>query len=314
MKIIFAGTPEFASQALQAIIDHKLDIVAVYTQPDRPAGRGMKLQASAVKKVALAHELPVFQPNSLKSEEEQQHLRQFNADVMVVAAYGLLLPEAVLHIPKFGCINIHASLLPRWRGAAPINRAIEAGDAETGVTIMQMDKGLDTGDMLLKKSCPILEEDTAKTLHDRLAKLGAEAIVEYLIYLEQHGPQHGQQQDNDQANYASKLNKQEALIDWSQPAQQLVNKVRALSPWPVAFGYLEGKALKIWMAQKVDLDTTQTPGSICAVNKDSFDVATGEGLLRITQVQKAGSKAVSVRDFLNGNPLKVGQQFHSTES
>lgn len=309
MRIIFAGTPEFASLALKALIDSGMNVVAVYTQPDRPAGRGLKLHASSVKKLAVEHQLDVYQPLSLKDPQALQQLKSLHADVMVVAAYGLLLPEEVLKLPKFGCINIHASLLPRWRGAAPINRAIEAGDKKTGITIMQMDKGLDTGNMLLKKSCDIEEQDTANIVHDRLAKLGAEAIVEYLQRLEQQGPEDGEKQDENLANYAKKLNKKETSLDWEQGATDLANKIRALSPWPVASTYYQNKPLKIWLAHAIAESHSVPAGTIVALHKDSIDVNTGKGILRITQVQRAGSKAIAVKDFLNGTKMTVGEQF-----
>ncbi|MBD3671334.1 MAG: methionyl-tRNA formyltransferase [Gammaproteobacteria bacterium] len=306
MKLIFAGTPEFAATALQSILDSRHEVCAVYTQPDRPAGRGRKLKASPVKELALTHDIPVQQPASLKHEAELQTLRDYGADLMVVVAYGLLLPQAVLDIPRLGCINIHASLLPRWRGAAPIQRAIEAGDKETGVTIMQMDAGLDTGDMLLTLTTPINSDDTAESLHDRLARLGAEAVVEALDKIEA-GELTGKKQDDNKANYARKLDKAEAVIDWSRPAVELDRLVRAFNPWPVAQTTLAGQVLRIWRAAPMDTSTDAAPGSVIAASKAGIDVATGEGILRLIQVQQAGSKALDAAAFLNGHPeLKQG--------
>ncbi|MDX1811781.1 MAG: methionyl-tRNA formyltransferase, partial [Gammaproteobacteria bacterium] len=242
MKIIYAGTPEFAAVALRALLKTSHEIIAVYTQPDRPAGRGRKLTPSAVKQVALEHNIPVYQPASLKDESAQQELANLNADIMVVAAYGLLLPKAVLDIPIRGCLNIHGSLLPRWRGAAPIQRAIEAGDAETGITIMQMDVGLDTGDMLLKKSCEITDADTTATLHDKLAELGGAAIVEALDLLEKNALP-AEKQDDAQAVYAHKLNKAEAVVNWNESAAIIQRKIRAFNPWPVAQTVYDEKVL-----------------------------------------------------------------------
>ncbi|MBD3609027.1 MAG: methionyl-tRNA formyltransferase [Gammaproteobacteria bacterium] len=306
MKIIFAGTPEFAATALQALLDSEHEVCAVYTQPDRPAGRGRKLTASAVKQLALEHHLPVHQPVSLKSEDEQALLQQYDADIMVVVAYGLLLPRAVLEIPRLGCINIHASLLPRWRGAAPIQRAIQAGDSATGVTIMQMDVGLDTGDMLLTVTTPISDTDTAQSLHDRLAELGSRAAIDALEELE-NGRARPIKQDDAQANYAHKMEKAEAQIDWSQPAIVIDRLVRAFNPWPVAQTLFEGKTLRIWQASAVNESTSATPGTIISADKQGINVATGDGILRLLQIQKAGSKAMDAAAFVNGHPeLKQG--------
>lgn len=302
MKIIFAGTPEFAATALQSLIDAAFDIVAVYTQPDRPAGRGRKLTPSPVKQLALEHDIPVYQPASLKSAEEQKALAEINADLMIVAAYGLLLPQAVLDIPKQGCINIHASLLPRWRGAAPIQRAIEAGDTETGITIMQMDAGLDTGDMLLKKSCEITPKDTSGTLHDKLAVLGGEAIVEALHALAENSLS-AEKQDDAQANYAHKLKKSEAVIDWQESAVHIERKVRAFNPWPVAQTNYSVKMLRIWEAETIATSVEQAPGCVIACNKVGIDVATGEGILRITKLQLPGGKPLTAQQFQNAHDL-----------
>lgn len=261
-----------------------------------------------VKKLALEYGLQVHQPESLKTEDAEQVLRQLAPDIMVVVAYGLILPASILAIPTHGCLNIHASLLPRWRGAAPIQRAIEAGDRETGITIMQMDVGLDTGDMLLSKTCQIEDSDTAQTLHDRLSQLGADAIVEALAKLDTLKPQ---PQDDSQANYASKLNKAEAVIDWSRPALVLQRKIRALNPWPVASTSWQGKRLRIWNAQ-LQLptrasNTDKTAGTILGDNPEGILVQTGDGTLLLTELQAEGGKRMPARDFLNGNPMNSGQ-------
>ncbi len=298
LRIIFAGTPEFAATALAALLDGPHQVVAVYTQPDRPAGRGRKLTPSPVKQLAQQHDLPVHQPLSLKEPSEQSQLAAMAADVMVVAAYGLLLPQAVLDAPRLGCLNIHASLLPRWRGAAPIQRAILAGDAETGITIMQMAIGLDTGDMLLKRAIPIEPQDTAETLHDRLAQLGAEAIVEALDRLPELAPE---AQDDTLTNYAKKLEKGEAELDWSQPAAALDRQIRAFNPWPVAQTRYRGEALRIWAAQP--LPGSGEAGRVVACGREGIDVASGAGLLRITRLQLPGGKQQSAADFLNAHSL-----------
>jgi methionyl-tRNA formyltransferase len=302
LKIIFAGTPAFAASSLQALLDSEHEVVAVYTQPDRPAGRGRKLTASPVKALALEHGLPVLQPVSLRDEAAQQTLADFQADVMVVVAYGLILPEPVLNAPRLGCINVHASLLPRWRGAAPIQRAILAGDEQTGVTIMQMDVGLDTGDMLHKVVCPIEASDTAETLHDKLAILGAKALCETLLMLAE-GFTKPEKQNDAHSNYAKKLQKAEAQIDWTQSAQALSRTVRAFNPWPVAYTPYDGKNLRIWFAQAVNEATDKPPGTVLAESREGVDVATGEGVLRIQQLQLPGGKALDAGQFLNAHSL-----------
>ena len=307
LKIIFAGTPDFAAAALAAILAHDYEVVAVLTQPDRPAGRGMQLNISAVKQLALQHGLPVWQPLTLKTVEIQQQLAELKADLMIVAAYGLILPQAVLTLPRLGCLNIHASLLPRWRGAAPIQRAILAGDAETGITIMQMDEGLDTGPMLLKKVCPIAADETATTLHDRLAELGAAAILEALQLLEnkQLVPV---VQNGELATYASKLTKQEAQIDWTKSALEIERMVRAYRPFPGAYSEINATVIKIWQvnrAQKV----CGEPGAIVRVDKDQLLVACGDGGLSLEMLQRPGGKALPHHQFLQGFPIKVGDQF-----
>ena len=301
LKIIYAGTPEFAAVALQALLDSPHQVCAVYTQPDRPAGRGRKLTASPVKQLALQHGIEVLQPLSLKDVDAQQRLAAFEADVMIVAAYGLLLPKAVLDTPRLGCLNIHASLLPRWRGAAPIQRAIEAGDRETGVTIMQMDVGLDTGDMLHKLSTPIGPNDTAATLHDRLATLGAEALLHTLNGLQQ-GSIQPEPQDDGQACYARKLSKAEAELDWTLPAAQLARRVMAFNPWPVAQTHLDDQVLRIWQAEALG-DGSGQPGQVIAADKQGIVVACGDGALRLTQLQLPGGKPLNAQQFLNARPL-----------
>ncbi len=303
MKLIFAGTPEFAAQALSAIIAAGHDVALVLTQPDRPAGRGMSLQPSAVKKVALEHGIEVFQPLSLKDAEAQARVAAVGAEVMVVAAYGLILPQAVLDMPRFGCINIHASLLPRWRGAAPIQRALLAGDAETGVCIMQMEAGLDTGPVLLRGAFPIEAADTTATLHDRLAGLGASLCVEALGAL----PLPAVPQPVEGVTYAHKIEKAEALIDWNRPAAELDRHIRAFNPFPGAQALFAGQTVKLWQARPVA--GSGPAGSVLAVDKREVVVACGEGALAVSEWQKAGGKRLPVQQFLAGHPLKVGDRF-----
>jgi methionyl-tRNA formyltransferase len=311
LKIVFAGTPEFAATALAALLDTPHKLVAVYTQPDRPAGRGRKLKASPVKQLALAHQLSVYQPESFKSEAALAELQSLQSDVMVVAAYGLLLPASVLSVPAHGCLNIHASLLPRWRGAAPIQRAILAGDVETGVTIMQMDAGLDTGAMLLKKTCTIRSDETAASLHDRLAELGAEAITTTLAQLDRLVPE---PQDDALATYARKLRKEEALIDWQEPAVTIDRKVRAFNPWPVAQTTINDQTLRIWAAQPQAQPAEAPPGMVLATSTAGIDIACGEGILRLTRLQPPGGKPMDIQAFLNGRPnlLRTGMVLHSS--
>ena len=299
MRIVFAGTPDFAAVALRALLATDHDIVAVYTQPDRPAGRGRKQQFGPVKQAAVDADIPVFQPTTLKDKAEQQRLRDLEPDVMVVAAYGLILPQVVLDIPRLGCLNIHASLLPRWRGAAPIHRAIEAGDAETGVTIMQMAAGLDTGDMLLKQRTPIHDDDTGGSLHDRLADIGGNAIVEALAALDTRGLP-AEPQDDGLATYAHKLSKDEAHIDWQADAAAIARKVRAFNPWPGTDGELEGQRIRIHEAFAVGDISRQPPGTVLARERSGVDIACGHGILRITRVQLPGTRAMSVSDLING--------------
>lgn len=313
LNIIFAGTPDFAAQHLQALLASQHRVIAVYTQPDKPAGRGKKLQPSAVKQLALAHNLPIFQPKSLRKEEAQQQLAQLNADVMVVVAYGLILPKAVLAMPRLGCLNVHGSLLPRWRGAAPIQRAIWAGDEQTGVTIMQMDEGLDTGDMLYKVSCEISKDETSASLYQKLATLAPQALIEVLDHLEE-GKYPSQAQQNEFSNYAEKLSKEEAKLDWSSSAAQLERCIRAFNPWPIS--WLETtdaqgnkQILKVYQATVLP-HQNQTAGTVLQVNKQGIQIATADGVLNITQLQPAGKKPMTVQDFLNGRSdwFEVGKQ------
>ncbi len=314
MKVIFAGTPEFAATALAALHQAGFEIPLVLTQPDRPAGRGMQLQPSPVKQYALAHGLPVVQPVSLRlngqhpEEAAAAHslLRSTEHQVMVVAAYGLILPVSVLQIPPLGCINIHASLLPRWRGAAPIHRAIEAGDRETGITIMQMDEGLDTGPMLLKQAEPIADDDTTGSLHDRLAALGGRLIVEALNRLSA-STLHGSPQPSEGVTYAAKISKDEAVLDFHLPAEQVLRRVQAFNPFPGALGQINDVALKIWRARLQD--ASGQPGEILAADAQGIVVACGHGALRLLELQKPGGKRLSAAQFLQGFPLKAGQTF-----
>lgn len=302
LRVIYAGTPDFAVPALQALIDSEHELVAVYTQPDRPAGRGRKLQFGPVKQVAVDAGIPVEQPLSLKDNEAQQTLADYQADVMIVAAYGLILPQIVLDAPVYGCLNIHGSLLPRWRGAAPIQRAIQEGDTETGITIMQMALGLDTGDMLFKTVCPIGQEDTGQTIHDRLAGDGAEALLKTLDLLKQNDLE-PDPQDERLACYAHKLNKAEAEIDWSQSAKKIDQTIRAFNPWPVAYTHYNGKPLRLFMSSIKDGSIDQPAGTVLSESPEGIKIATGEGTLNLTQLQLPGKKAMHVRDFLNGRSM-----------
>jgi len=297
LKIIFAGTPDFAAEALTALINSEHEIIAVYTQPDRPAGRGRKLKASPVKVVAQNNTIPVYQPTSLKTESEQQQLINLKPDIMIVAAYGLILPQAVLDIPKMGCLNIHASLLPRWRGAAPIQRAILAGDTQTGITIMQMNAGLDTGDILSTHPAIIEPNETGGSLHDKLATLGASSLLSTLSNLQAKNV-NAIQQDDSQATYAHKLNKQEAQLDWTKPAQQLQRQVRAFNPSPVTFFNVDAQTVRVWDAEIID--EQGEPGEILQANKKGIDIACGEKSLRLLQLQPPGKKAMDAASFLNG--------------
>ena len=308
LRIIYAGTPDFAVPALQALINSPHEVVAVYCQPDRPAGRGRKLVFGPVKQVAVNAGIPVEQPVSLKAAEEQDKLRAYQADLMIVAAYGLILPQAVLDTPKYGCLNIHGSLLPRWRGAAPIQRAIQVGDSETGVTIMQMAAGLDTGDMLYKVVCPITPSDGGQSIHDKLAQEGATALLHTLDLLVA-GQLNPEVQDNSLANYAHKLTKAEAQIDWQQSATEIDRMIRAFDAYPTAFTLYKGEALRFFSSSVTpNAHHNAQPGSVLAESKAGIDIATGDGVVRIHSLQLPGGKRLSVPEFLNGRSL-VGEQF-----
>lgn len=302
LKIVYAGTPDFAVPALQALIQSKHQVIAVYTQPDRPSGRGRKIQFGPVKQVAVDAGIAVEQPNSLKDEDAQEVLANYQADVMVVAAYGLILPQRVLDLPTYGCLNIHGSLLPRWRGAAPIHRAIQAGDKETGVTIMQMAAGLDTGDMLLKVPSPITAEDTGQTIHDKLASDGADALLKVLEFVAADALT-PEVQDESLTCYAHKLEKSEAEIDWSQSAQQIDQTIRAFNPWPVAFTTFNGKPLRIFMSKVENEQLTELSGTVINESPEGISVVTGEGVVSFSRLQLPGKKAMDVKDFLNGRSL-----------
>lgn len=307
MRIIYAGTPDFSVAALDALIDAGYQVVAVYTQPDRPAGRGRGFKASPVKEKALQYDIPVYQPESFKDDTALEQLQALSPDLMIVTAYGLLLPPAVLDTPRLGCINIHASLLPRWRGAAPIQRAILAGDSKTGITIMQMDEGLDTGDMLAVAECDIESSDTGSSLHDKLMVLGARTLIESLPAITAQ-TQLAVAQDEQGSCYATKLNKAEAEVKWSDPARDIERAVRAYNAWPVAYTRYQknDKAMKlrVWMAQLIEKSAAAAvPGTVIAESAAGIDVATGDGILRITQLQPEGKRCMSAADFLNANTL-----------
>jgi methionyl-tRNA formyltransferase len=297
LRVVFAGTPDFAAKHLAALLQSEHEIVGVYSQPDRPAGRGKKLKASEVKQRALEHNLPVFQPENFKSQQDKDQLAELNADIMVVVAYGLLLPKDVLDTPKLGCINVHGSILPRWRGAAPIQRAIWAGDKQTGVTIMQMDEGLDTGDMISIATCDIESTDTSASLYCKLADLGPIALIDTLADIA-NGKAFAKKQDDALANYAKKLSKDEANIDWQMPAEQIERNIRAFNPWPICFTQLQGNTVKIHSAEVVAM--SGQAGTVLAVDKTGITVATGSNALKITQLQPQGKKPMAVKDFLNG--------------
>nr|VVV05405.1 Methionyl-tRNA formyltransferase [Aliivibrio wodanis] len=298
LRIIFAGTPDFAARHLSALIDSHHEVIGVYTQPDRPAGRGKKLTASPVKELALEHNIPVFQPENFKTDEAKQVLAEQNADLMVVVAYGLLLPQAVLDTPKLGCINVHGSILPRWRGAAPIQRSIWAGDAETGVTIMQMDIGLDTGDMLSIATLPIEATDTSASMYNKLAELGPVALVDCLSTIA-NGTAVAQKQNDELANYAKKLSKEEAKIDWTMDANAIERCVRAFNPWPMSHFSVEDKAIKVWQSRVEIYTGNATPGTIIQADKTGIYVATGSNTIVFEQLQVPGKKAMGVQDILN---------------
>ena len=302
LRLVFAGTPEFAVPCLQACLASGADVLAAFSQPDRPAGRGRKLSASPVKQAALAAGIPVEQPESLKSDEARAVLAAYRPDLLVVVAYGLILPRKVLAIPRLGCWNVHASLLPRWRGAAPIQRAINAGDDESGVCLMQMEAGLDTGPVLLESRTPIDREDTGGSLHDRLSALGAQALSEGLRRVMAGDMPAATAQAEDGVTYAHKLDKAEAKLDFSRPAIELERQVRAFDPWPVAEGMIAGESLRIWSAVAVEIDHFAEPGSVLGSDRTSIDVACGSGALRVTAVQRAGGRRIEARDYLNARP------------
>jgi methionyl-tRNA formyltransferase len=298
LRIIFAGTPEFAARHLDALLTSEHEVVGVFTQPDRPAGRGNKLTPSPVKTLALEHGVPVFQPKSLRPTESQQLVADLNADVMVVVAYGLILPQAVLDMPKLGCINVHGSLLPRWRGAAPIQRSLWAGDSQTGITIMQMDVGLDTGNMLHKIACDIDPQDTSATLYNKLAELGPTGMLATLQQLAE-GTARPEVQDEALVTYAEKLSKEEARLDWSLSAKQLERCIRAFNPWPMSYFVIDEQPVKVWQAGALEQQTTAQPGTVIVAGKTGIQIATSDGILNILQLQPAGKKAMSVQDILN---------------
>lgn len=306
LRIIFAGTPDFAVPALAALIEAGHQVVLVLTQPDRPSGRGMKLKESPVKALALQHQIEVFQPETLKGIAAQKRIEETQADVMVVAAYGLIIPTNVLAMPRLGCYNIHASLLPRWRGAAPIQRALLAGDKETGVTIMEVVPKLDAGAMVSKGVLPIAERDTAQTLHDGLARTGANLMVKAMGQLSVNGSLPSTPQDESLVTYAEKLQKTEASIDWNQSAAQISKQVRAFNPFPVAQANLNGEVCRIWMA--TNKAGSGHAGQIIAT-QETIDVACGEGVLAIEELQLPGGKRLKAKDFLAGKPLTIGTQF-----
>ncbi len=306
-RLVFAGTPAFAVPALRELVAAGYPPVTVYTQPDRPAGRGRKARPSPVKLAALDYGLPVEQPASLRDPAARERLAGLRPDLMIVAAYGLILPQSVLDLPRLGCVNIHASLLPRWRGAAPIQRAILAGDTETGVCLMRMEAGLDTGPVLACATTPIHAEDTGGTLHDRLADIGAGLLIGSLPDLLQ-GKLRAQPQDHDAATYASKVSKAEALLDWRKPARQLQRQVAAFNPWPVAHTRWHGEPLRIWRATVICESADAAPGTVLAAGRGGIDVATGEGCLRLLELQLPGGRVLAAEAFLRGHSLKPGER------
>jgi methionyl-tRNA formyltransferase len=309
LRIVFAGTPDFAARHLAALLSSEHEVIAVYTQPDRPAGRGKKLTASPVKNIALENDIPVYQPENFKSDEAKQELADLNADIMVVVAYGLLLPQAVLDTPRLGCINVHGSILPRWRGAAPIQRSIWAGDAETGVTIMQMDIGLDTGDMLKIATLPIEATDTSASMYEKLAGLGPDALVDCLADIAA-GTAVAEKQDDELANYAKKLSKEEARINWSDDAAHIERCVRAFNPWPMSHFEAAENSIKVWQSRVAEQTSDKPAGTILQADKTGIYVATGQGVLVLEQLQVPGKKAMSVQDILNSRAswFEVGTQ------
>ncbi|MBO5341173.1 MAG: methionyl-tRNA formyltransferase [Lachnospiraceae bacterium] len=308
MKVVYMGTPDFAVGALESIIEAGHDVVLVVTQPDKPKGRGKEMQMTPVKKCAIAHDIPVFQPVKIKEREAVEYLKTFEADIFVVAAFGQILSSEILHMPKYGCVNIHASLLPMYRGAAPIQAVILNKEKETGVTIMQMDEGLDTGDMLMKESIPIAADETGESLHDKLSELGAEMIVKALVAIEE-GSLTPVPQGDGKTCYASMLKKELGHIDWNKSADDIEHLVRGLYPWPGTFTFLNGKMMKICAVALSDCPVSGKPGELCEVTKDSLIVNTGEGTLEIKELQPEGKKRMTVHDFLLGNKLEKGMYF-----
>ncbi len=319
LRVVFAGTPDFAAMHLKALLDNPgfpHEIVAIYSQPDRPAGRGKKLKPSPVKQLALDNNIPVFQPINFKNAADQHEFSNLQADLMIVVAYGLLLPSIILDAPKYGCINVHASLLPRWRGAAPIQRAVEAGDSETGVTIMQMDVGLDTGDMLMKAQCEISLNDTGGTIHDTLAKIGVPALIKTVDLIASNATK-PIKQDDTRSCYAPKISKQDAILDWHRPADEIARKIRAFNPFPIAYTSLAGERIKIWQATIVDLpldsitgENTE-PGTIIHANKKEIIVACGSGNLSLQHLQLPGGKAMNISALMNSKAemFPIGRRF-----
>jgi len=310
LRIIFAGTPDFAAKHLASLIESQHEVVAVYTKEDTPSGRGKKLQASAVKTLALEHELTVIQPASLKTDDALQTLTEFDADLMVVVAYGLILPQAILDAPKLGCINVHGSLLPKWRGAAPIQRSIWAGDAQSGVTIMQMDKGLDTGAMLFKASLNIAADETSATLYDRLAELGPVALIEAVDLLSENNLS-SEIQDEALATYAHKLSKEEAKIDWNDSAAHIERCIRAFNPWPVSYFQLDDMNIKVWQATATHQPVNEAPGTVISADKKGIVIATTDGTITLLNLQFPGKKAMGINDILNSRKalFTPGTQF-----
>ncbi|CCN33430.1 Methionyl-tRNA formyltransferase [Vibrio nigripulchritudo SO65] len=309
LRIVFAGTPDFAARHLAALLSSEHEVIAVYTNPDRPAGRGKKLTPSAVKSLALEHDLPVYQPENFKSDEAKQALVDLNADIMVVVAYGMLLPQAVLDTPRLGCINVHGSILPRWRGAAPIQRSVWAGDEEAGVTIMQMDIGLDTGDMLKIATLPIEATDTSTSMYDKLAELGPQALIDCLGDIAE-GKVVPVKQNDDEASYAKKLSKEEARINWNDDAAHIERCVRAFNPWPISHFDAADNTIKVWQSRLDNQSTDKPAGTIIQADKTGIYVTTGNGILVLEQIQVPGKKAMSVQDILNARAswFEVGSQ------
>ena len=304
LRIIYAGTPDFAVPGLAALLASGYHVIAVYTQPDRPAGRGRKVKPGPVKQLALEHNIPVYQPSNLRNQEDQEQLAELKPDLMVVAAYGLILPKTVLDTPRLGCINIHASLLPRWRGASPIQQAVLAGDLKSGITIMQMDVGLDTGDMLLKASCAIEPTDSAAALHDKLAALGAPLLLTTIEQLAS-GSVTPVKQDDDLSTYAPKILKQDACINWNQNATQISRQVRAYNNWPISYTQLGDERVRIWGALPVDRQSESAPGTVISCTPEGIRVACGTGVLNLQKIQFTGGKALSAQDILNANKVRI---------